>query len=267
MADIKWIKLSTLMFDDEKIKLIEAMPDRDTILIVWVKLLAQAGKCNASGYLLLNQSIPYTDEMLSTIFNRPLNTVRMALEVFKQFGMIDIEDVTLHISNWEKHQNIEGMDKIREQNRERKRRQREKEKQLLIEEKSHVTVTGSHSEITQQNKNKNKNKENIYCAFFENLWNLYPKKRGKNYVTKKALEEINKIGIEEMTRAIERYKSEILRNKTDEKYIKNGSTFFNGGYEYYLDKSYQDDKPTEIPPNPEYLRLKQQLEGGNIVTS
>lgn len=143
MPEVKWIKLSTLMFDDEKIKLIEAMPDRDTILIIWIKLLSQAGKCNASGYLLLNQSIPYTDEMLSTIFNRPLNTVRMALDIFNNFGMIDIEENAFRISNWEKHQNIEGMDKIREQNRERKRRQREKQK-LLPDKTSRDSRVTSH---------------------------------------------------------------------------------------------------------------------------
>jgi predicted phage replisome organizer len=148
VAEVKWIKLSTNMFDDEKIKLIEAMPDRDTILIIWVKLLAQAGKCNASGYLLLNQNIPYTDEMLSTIFNRPIGTVRMALEIFNRFGMIDIDDSTLHISNWEKHQNIEGMERIREQNRERKKRQREKQKLLpdkIVSRDSHVTSHQSHA--------------------------------------------------------------------------------------------------------------------------
>ena len=46
MADIKWIKITTDMFDDEKIKVIEAMPDRDAILIIWIKLLTLAGKVN-----------------------------------------------------------------------------------------------------------------------------------------------------------------------------------------------------------------------------
>ncbi len=83
MSEVKWIKLSTQMFEDEKIKLIEQMPESDTILIIWVKLLSQAGKTNASGYIYLNQNIPYTDEMLATIFNRPLPIVRMALNTFQ----------------------------------------------------------------------------------------------------------------------------------------------------------------------------------------
>jgi len=117
------------MFEDEKIRLIEMMPEADTILIIWVKLLSQAGRTNASGYIYLSESIPYTDEMLATIFNRPISTVRLALETFKQFGMIEIDDDSfIRISNWEKHQNIEGMERIRKQTRERVRRHRESKK-------------------------------------------------------------------------------------------------------------------------------------------
>src|SRR5699024_7784330 len=118
VSQVKWIKLTTDMFDDEKIKLIENMPESDTILIIWIKLLAQTGKTNASGYIYLNEKIPYTDEMLTTIFNRPLSTVRLALQILKQMNMIYIdEDNHIQIVNWEKHQNIEGLERIREQTR------------------------------------------------------------------------------------------------------------------------------------------------------
>ncbi|MGG3451960.1 phage replisome organizer N-terminal domain-containing protein [Domibacillus aminovorans] len=146
MSDVKWIKLSTHMFEDEKIRLIESMPEADTILIIWVKLLSQAGKTNASGYIYLSENIPYTEEMLATIFNRPLNIVRMALETFKGFGMIEIaDDHMINIANWEKHQNVEGMDKIREQNRIRKQKQREKQKELPMSRDGHGTVMQGHA--------------------------------------------------------------------------------------------------------------------------
>ena len=160
MSDVKWIKITTSMFDDEKIKLIESMPDRDAILIIWVKLLAQAGKCNASGHLILSEKIPYTDEMLSTIFNRPLNTVRMALEAFKNFGMIEYNEL-IKISNWQKHQNIDALEKIREQARLRKQKQRNREAEtLLLQGNDGVSadVTKKSRDVTQQNKNKKENK-------------------------------------------------------------------------------------------------------------
>ena len=127
-SDVKWIRLTTDMFDDEKVKLIEAMPDADTVLIVWVKLLCQAGKTNASGYLYLSSNIPYTDEMLSTIFNRPLNNVRFALETLERLGMIGKDGNGIYIANWEKHQNIEGLERIKEQTRQRVAKHRAQKK-------------------------------------------------------------------------------------------------------------------------------------------
>lgn len=148
MAEIKWIKITTTMFDDEKLKLIDSMPERDTIFYIWIRLLTQAGKTNACGYIFLTESVPYTDEMLSTIFNRPLNSVRLALQTLKGFGMIDILDNQLiKITNWEKHQNVDGMEKVKEQNRLRKQKQREKEKVLLGAAKSEIGVTIEDSHV------------------------------------------------------------------------------------------------------------------------
>lgn len=147
-AEVKWIKLTTDMFEDEKIRLIEAMPEADTILIIWVKLLSQAGKTNASGWIFLNQNFPYTDEMLSTIFRRPLATVRMALQVLKNFGMIEVDDNDfIGITNWDKHQNIDGLEKIREQDRIRKQRQREKKK---LEKQEQLGLTNQSRDVTGQ---------------------------------------------------------------------------------------------------------------------
>ncbi|MEN1968989.1 phage replisome organizer N-terminal domain-containing protein [Lentibacillus sp. N15] len=148
MGNIKWIKLSTNMFEDEKIRLIEKMPDADTILIIWVKLLSQAGKTNASGYIYLSENIPYTDEMLATIFNRPVSTVRLALKTFEQFGMISIDDEHfIAIENWEKHQNVEGMERIRKQTRERVKRHRERKK---LEENGDVTLPVTEGNATEE---------------------------------------------------------------------------------------------------------------------
>lgn len=157
MASVKWIKITTDIFSDEKILLIEQMPDADSLLVIWFKLLCMAGKENNYGVFMMRNRMPYTEEMLSTIFRRPLNTVRLALSIFESFGMIDIEDDIITIPNWEKHQNIEGMEKIREQNRVRKQRQREKQKFLL---ESHVTSRDSHA-IDKNRIDKNRIDKNI----------------------------------------------------------------------------------------------------------
>lgn len=142
MAEVKWIKIATDIFDNRKIKQIEVLPDGDTIIVIWLKLLCLAGVINDSGNIYITQDIPYTDETLATQFNRPLATIQLAMKTFQSFGMIEINE-NLKISNWETYQNIEGMDKIREQNRLRKQKQRDKDKQLLLE--SHVTSRDSHA--------------------------------------------------------------------------------------------------------------------------
>ena len=170
MADIKWIKISCDIFNDEAIKLIEQMPDGDAIIVIWLKLLITAGKINDNGYLYFKKEIPYTDEMLSTIFCRPLNTIRLALRTFENFGMIQIvNEQGIFITNWEKYQNIEGMEKIKLQTRERVKKFREKQKLLTC----NVTVTESNAidkDIEKEIEEEEKKKKNFVAkSFFQKL--------------------------------------------------------------------------------------------------
>ena len=130
MAEVKWIKIVTDVFDDEKVILIESMPEADSIIVIWFKLLCLAGKQNRDGILMLNDKLAYTEEMLATVFRRPINTVRLALNTFEQFGMIEIVDGTICISNWEKHQNIDKLAQMREYNRLAQQKSRAKRKLL-----------------------------------------------------------------------------------------------------------------------------------------
>lgn len=182
MAEIKWIKLSVNMFDDEKIKLIRTMPEGDSIIIIWVQILCLAGKINDSGLVYMGQNLAYTDEMLATILGHPLNVMRIALQTLEQFGMIEVnEDGTIDVLNWEKHQSTDKMARIREQNRLRKRKYdlREKlrkighdpdekhvpddleelEKYVMDIEKSYDTVTLPN--VTTKNINVTKNEESL----------------------------------------------------------------------------------------------------------
>lgn len=160
MSEIKWIKITTDIFDDEKICLIDALPDPDAILVIWFKILTLAGKHNSNGLLMMTDKVHYTDEMLATIFRRPLNTVRMAIGVFEQFGMIEIIDGIISLPNWEKHQNVDGMEKIKEQTRNRVAKYRKKQKNLALGNVTgNVTVTDGNA--LEEDKDKDKNKKRI----------------------------------------------------------------------------------------------------------
>lgn len=111
MGYVKWIKIVIDIFDDEKILLIESIPEADGIIVIWFKLLCLAGRINNGGVLMLNDRIPYTDEMLSTIFRRPINTIRLAISTFENFGMVELINNTITIPNWGKHQSLDKIEK------------------------------------------------------------------------------------------------------------------------------------------------------------
>ena len=156
MTDIKWIKITTDIFDDDKILLIESLPDADAIIVIWFKLLCLAGKQNNNGVFLMNNRIAYTDKMLSTIFRRNELTVKLALDTFEQFGMIELIDGVITIPNWEKHQNIDGMDRIRERNRINTANYRARQKALADR---NITRNLTVSERNNIDKDKEKEKE------------------------------------------------------------------------------------------------------------
>ena len=164
MAEISWIKLKTTMFDDEKIRLIQAVPESDAILVIWIRLLVLAGKTNDDGLIYIQRNMPYSEEMLATLFGKNVNTVRLALTTLASFNMIDLSnDGLIAISNWEKHQNVEGMEQVRLKNaiRNREYRERKKQEKLLLERDVSVTSRDATDIDKELDKERDIDKEKI----------------------------------------------------------------------------------------------------------
>lgn len=147
MAEVKWIKLTTDIFDDEKILMIESLPSADTIIVIWFKLLAFAGKSNNNGVFMMNNRIPYTEDMLAAIFRRDSKTVSLALKTFEQFGMIEIIDNVITIPNWDKHQTLDAYEKKKERDRKLQAERRARQK-ALIEKSPDNRLTSGDSQLT-----------------------------------------------------------------------------------------------------------------------
>lgn len=128
---VQWIKITTDIFDDEKMLLIDSMPDSDEIIIIWFKLLRFAGKQNNKGVFMMN-NIPYTTKMLSTIFRRSEETVIKALKIFEEFGMIQYINGAITIANWGKHQNLDKIEANNEYMRNYMREYRKKQKAVTV---------------------------------------------------------------------------------------------------------------------------------------
>ena len=169
MADVKWIKITTDIFDDEKILLIESLPDSYAIITVWFKLLCLAGKQNNSGVFMMGR-VAYTDKMLATIFRMKESTVTLALQTFEQFGMVEIIDGVITIPNWGKHQNLDQLESKKEYMRNYMKEYREKQKALTAGKP--FCKTNSKANVSEADKDIDKEKEEdkeIYISIISYL--------------------------------------------------------------------------------------------------
>ena len=130
MAEVKWVKLTTDMFDNRKVKHLRRLPEGNNIVLIWVMLLTMAGRCNSGGMIFLTENIPYTPKMLADELDFEENTVILALQALEQLDMIVTENGFFSIAGWEKYQNTDRLAEIREYNRLAKQKSREKKKLL-----------------------------------------------------------------------------------------------------------------------------------------
>lgn len=141
MNDVKWIKITTNMFDNRKIKHLRKLPAGNDIVLIWVMLLTMAGRCNSGGMIFLTENIPYTTKMLADELGFEENVVIMALKALEELDMITRDSNYLMVPGWEEYQAVDGLERIREQNRKRVQKYREKQKMLTC----NVTVTESNA--------------------------------------------------------------------------------------------------------------------------
>lgn len=201
MADVKWIKITTDIFDDEKILLIESLPDAYAIITVWFKLLCLAGKQNNSGVFMMGQ-IAYTDKMLATIFRMKEATVTMALNTFEQFGMVQIVDGVITIPNWGKHQNLDQLEAKKEYMRSYMTEYREKQRRITSGEANGKTYckTNSKTNVSQAegeeeketDKEPDNKNEKVECqqivALYHSICKSLPAVRSLSDARKKAIQ-------------------------------------------------------------------------------
>ena len=130
MAEVKWVKLTTDMFDNRKIKHLRKLPEGNNIVLIWVMLLTMAGRCNSGGMIFLTENIPYTPKMLADELDFEENTVALALNVLEQLDMIVTDNGFFTIAGWEEYQNTDRLAEIREYNRLAQQKSRAKKKLL-----------------------------------------------------------------------------------------------------------------------------------------
>lgn len=155
MTSVKWIKIAVDIFDDEKIKIIESMPNGGEMVLIWFKLLTLAGKTNNNGVLMISDKVAYTDEMLATVFRTDHATVAAATATFQTLGMLTKIDGVYAISNWSKHQSADALEKKKEYDREYQRQKREEQKKVVRQSynESYDTLISISNNINNLNNN------------------------------------------------------------------------------------------------------------------
>lgn len=258
MSEVKWIKLSVNVFDDEKFDAIKTLPDSNDMQLVWVKLLCLAGKCNESGLLMISREIPYTDEMLAIKFGMDIGVVQRALVLFQSLEMIDLIDNIYMVSNWAKYQSLDDMERYKQQNRERQQRYRERQKELLLEEKEQ-------SNVTDNVKNNDKNNVNAsisisYISIIKNIINYLNNKcnTGYRYTTRATQDKIkarlNEGFTEDDFYTVIDVKCAEWKNDREMSKFLRPETLFGTKFESYLNQRQKKEESTENSPDNPYNR-------------
>ena len=90
MGKFYWLKLEKDFFKRHDIRIIESMPNGKDYILFYLKLLCES--LDHDGNLRFSEEIPYNEVMLSTITNTNPDTVRCAIDVFTNLGMMEILD-------------------------------------------------------------------------------------------------------------------------------------------------------------------------------
>lgn len=174
MAEVKWIKLKVGMFDGMSFKKIKRAKIggesfRDKLTAIWFELMDFAGKCNQNGSFISPRGIPFTDlSDIATMIDREVEELELCMGFYINEGMVSIVEDVYMLSNWSEYQNVDGLEKIREQNRIRKQNQRKREKLLAQPSDNsvtcHVTVTQSHATDKEKELDKDKELDKSVCV-------------------------------------------------------------------------------------------------------
>ena len=136
MAEVKWIKLKVGMFDGMSFKKIKKAKIggesfRDKLTAVWFELMDFAGKCNHDGAFISPKEIPFTDLAdIAMMIDREEEELKLCMNFFINEGMVSVVDDIYMLSAWMECQNVDGLEKIKEQNRIRQKEWYDRQKAI-----------------------------------------------------------------------------------------------------------------------------------------
>lgn len=231
-----WLKLDRNFFKRHDIRIIEALDNGKgkEYVLFYLKLLVES--IDHDGALRFSQAIPYDEQMLSVVTNTDLEIVGQAIDIFKRYGLMEIDDDgTIFMTG------LPNMVGSEADSTARVRKYRENIKKALQcntdettsnaeETSSNKTETQSKSKSKSKKKSKDSEKEKEpEQDLFDRFWAVYPRKVGK----KDAVKAWNKLKPDEtltlqIIEGVERWKLSTQWTKDGGQYIPYPATFLNG---------------------------------------
>lgn len=114
------------IFDHPKIKpLLKNAAGRDMVY-AWTRLITMAVRRNEAGLIRIAKGVPYTEDELAAYMELPLKRMRDALAYFERTKMIVRNEEGILLPGFDEYQNIEGLERKKELDRNRSKRYRKK---------------------------------------------------------------------------------------------------------------------------------------------
>lgn len=144
-----WFKFYNNFFDNEKIKEIKRRKDGDRLIVIFINCLAIAANCESGGYLKISENKFFDVQTLAHHMSRNQESIRIALDIFKEYSMIVQDEYGYKIKNWNKYQSIQekGIKQVKQSTENSKNveieREKETKKEIKIETGGEKYTKGS----------------------------------------------------------------------------------------------------------------------------
>ena len=140
MSEVKFMRLNATMFESSKLKFIRTLEYGDETLLVWLTLIAKAGKCDTNGMIIISNKIPYTVKLLADETKIDEEIVEIAIDTLEQLDIASKVNKKMITEEWQEYEYKGRVEKVREQNRIRQRARRERLKNELLTGKSQQMI-------------------------------------------------------------------------------------------------------------------------------
>lgn len=259
-----WIKLKPDFFNDPYIKMLRRMAGGDTYTIIYLEMLVKS--THTDGMIYFQGAGVDIAEELSLMLNENVEDVRALLAYLEAKKLITHpelqEDLFLVATP-----DLTGSET---DSAERVRKFRKRQYQKALQSNTDVTIGNDKKELEKEleidikkdnvqqveppipKKSKATKLSKQEKTDFEALWQLYPRKQGKQQAEKAYLKAIRDgVTNKAIQDGIVAYSKKISAEQTELNFIKMGSTFFNN-------RSWEDDFTISVPTNANGKPVKQE---------